>query len=152
MSVLAVVSALLLVAAAVGTYRVFSYLAVVLLVGALGVSSIERNTSELDFAPYNGLLAGWAVLFVVGFTGIWFLWNPSVTAYEYVLGVPTETLAYFVFIWLLPILGAFYYASVFPDIGDEEVVDDIMTDAREAQRTREYPLAPDAETDGGEDQ
>lgn len=170
MGALAVLSAALLVAAAVQAYRVFSYLAVGLLVGSIGVASIERNASELDVSPYNGLAAGWAAVFVAGFTAIWLLWDPSVTSYSYVLGLPIPTLVYVALIWLLPILGAFYYAFVFPEIGDDDVVDDIMADAREAQRGRDVPLATSAstaqsstssassgsstaaETDGGEEQ
>jgi hypothetical protein len=165
MGALAVLSAALLVAAAVQAYRVFSYLAVGLLVGGIGVASIERNASELDVSPYNGLAAGWAAVFVAGFTGIWLLWNPSVTSYSYVFGLPVPTLVYVGLIWLLPILGAFYYAFVFPEIGDDDVVDGIMADAREAQRERDVPLAMSpsagrstsasstaAETDGGEEQ
>ncbi|WP_237718840.1 hypothetical protein [Halogranum rubrum] len=152
MGILALLAAALLVAAAVRAYRVFSYLAIGLLVGSIGVASIERNRSELSVAPYNGLVVGWAAVFVAGFTGIWLLWNPSVTSYSYVLGLPTPTLVYVVCLWLLPILGAFYYAFVFPEIGDDDVVDDIMDDAREAQRDRNLPLAPRVGTDGGEDE
>lgn len=152
MGILALLAAALLVAAAVEAYRVFSYLAAALLVVSLGVASAERNANELNFAPYNGLLAGLAVVFVVGFTGIWFLWNPSTTSYTYVLGLPTSTLVYVVCIWLLPILGAFYYAFVFPEIGDDAVVDGIMNDAREAQRGQSVPLGRRTESDGGEEQ
>lgn len=152
MGIFALLAAALLVAAVVETYRIFSFLAAAFLVVSLGVASTERNANELNFAPYNGLLAGWAVLFVVGFAGIWLLWNPSVTSYSYVFGLPTSTLVYFVCIWLLPILGAFYYAFVFPQVGDDAVVDGIMRDAREAQRGRSLPLADGVEADGGEEQ
>ncbi|SEO45327.1 hypothetical protein SAMN04487948_102490 [Halogranum amylolyticum] len=152
MGVLALLAAALLVAAAVQAYRVFSYLAIGLLVGSIAAASIERNASELNVAPYNGLVVGWTVVFAAGFTGIWLLWNPSVTSYSYVLGLPTATLVYVVCIWLLPILGAFYYAFVFARIGDDEVVDGIMDDAREAQRGRSLPLSTRVEADGGDDQ
>lgn len=151
MGALAALSLALLVAAATGAYRVFSYLAAALLVGAVAAASIERNDREFDVAPYNGLAVGWAAVFVVGFTGIWLLWDPSVTTYEYVLGLPTATLVYVVCIWLLPILGAFYYAFVFDDVGDDDIVDGIMADARAVQRGRALPLSGDpiADADGG---
>jgi hypothetical protein len=152
MGALGLLAAALLVAAALQAYRVFSYLAVGLLVGSIGVASIERNANELDVSPYNGLVVGWAAVFAAGFTGIWLLWTPSVTSYSYVLGLPTSTLVYVVCIWLLPILGAFYYAFVFPEIGEDDVVDDIMEDAREAQRGRNLPLASRVEADGGEEE
>ncbi|QIB73270.1 hypothetical protein GL213_12840 [Halogeometricum borinquense] len=148
LSGIAVLAAGLLVAAATGAYRAFSFLAIGLLVGTIAVASVERNVRELDFAPYNGLVVGWTVVFTVGFTGIWMLWNPSVTSYTYVLGLPTPTLVYATCIWLFPILGAFYYAFVFDEIGDDDIVEGIMTDAREAQRGQNIPLGQEVKADG----
>jgi hypothetical protein len=141
--ILALLAVGLLVAAAAGSYRAFSYLAVGFVVAVIGASSIERNASELDLAPYGRLVGGLAIVGAVGFTGIWLLWNPSVTSYTYTLGLPQSTLVYFVFLWLLPIGGAFYYAFVFPSVGSEEVVDDLVSDAFAAQRRKssELPLA-----------
>lgn len=154
MGFVALLAAAALVAAAVGTYRVFSYLAVGLVVAVIGVSSIERNGSELDLSPYTGLVVGLGVVCATGFTGIWLLWNPSVTSYTYTMGLPQSTLVYFLFLWVLPIGGAFYYALVFPRIGGDDVVDDIMDRAMAIQRERSVPLSTaggtgSAETDGG---
>lgn len=151
MGVAALLSAGLLVCAATGVYRTFSYLAAGFIVVVVGASSVERNESGWDLAPYNGLVLGLAAVFVVGLTGIWLLWSPGVTSYTYVLGLPTSTLVYVVFIWLLPILGAFYYALVFPDVGGA-VADTIVDDAHDIQRTSDdsFPLAAGfAGTDGG---
>ena len=151
MGVVALLAAGLLVAAAVRTYHVFSYLAAGFIVVVVGASSVERNESGWDLAPYNGLVLGLAAVFVTGLTGIWLLWSPGVSSYTYVLGLPRSTLVYFVFLWLLPILGAFYYAFVFPDIGGA-VADTIVDDAHDIQRSagESFPLAPGSvETDGG---
>ncbi|SIR49114.1 hypothetical protein SAMN05421858_2481 [Haladaptatus litoreus] len=149
MGTIAVLAVALLVAAATGLYRVFSYLAALFIVANFGVASIERNDGELNLAPYSPLLLGLGAVFTIGFTIIWLQWNPSVTEYTYVLGLPIPTLAYFGFLWLLPILGAFYYAFAFPKIGSDDVVDDIMTDVRQVQRRKRFPLsAAPAEADG----
>ncbi|WP_227353246.1 hypothetical protein [Haladaptatus salinisoli] len=150
MGLLALLSAGLLIAAATGVYRVFSYLAALLIAVVFGVASVERNDGEFDLAPYGRLLIGLGAIFVTGLTVIWLSWHPGVSEYTYLLGLPVPTLAYVVFIWLLPILGAFYYALVFPRIGDEELVDELMTDVRRAQRTGEFPLTTARpEADGG---
>ncbi|GAA0225489.1 hypothetical protein ACFFQF_10280 [Haladaptatus pallidirubidus] len=150
MGTIAVLAVALLVAAATGMYRAFSYIAALFIVANFGVASIERNEGELDFAPYSPLLLGLGAVFTIGFTIIWLQWNPSVTEYTYVLGLPIPTLAYFGFLWLLPILGAFYYAFAFPKIGSDDVVDDIMTDVRQVQRRKRFPLsATRTEADGG---
>ncbi|WP_233274667.1 hypothetical protein [Haladaptatus cibarius] len=149
MGTIAVLAVALLVAAATGLYRAFSYLAALFIVANFGVASIERNDGELNLAPYSPLLLGLGAVFTIGFTVIWLQWNPSVTEYTYVLGLPIPTLAYFGFLWLLPILGAFYYAFAFPKIGSDDVVDDIMTDVRQVQRRNRFPLsAAQAEADG----
>lgn len=143
----------LLVAAAVETYLLFSYLAALFILAVMAGSVLEYGSSEFDFSPYNGLLLGLGGLFLVGLTGIWVLWNPSVTEYTYVLGLPTPTLVYVVFIWLLPLAGAVYYSLVFPQVGSEAVVDDIIERARDAQRTEEFPLDPTrTRTDGGDEE
>lgn len=143
MGVIALLAGGLLLAGAIGSYRVFSYLAALFIVGVIGAASIERNDSEFDLAPYSRLLVGFTATFGIGLTGIWLLWHPGTTEYTYLLGLPTSTLIYVVFIWLLPILGAVYYALVFQSIGDEQVVDGILRDVRAVQRNEEYPLSPD---------
>lgn len=135
-------SVALLVAAAIGTYRLFSYLAALLILATVASASIERADRELDPAPYTGLLGWLAATFLVGLTGIWLLWDPNVTEYSYVLGLPLSTFVYFLFIWLLPILGAVYYSMIFERIGGEAIVDDIIQRARDAQEREELPLAP----------
>lgn len=148
--VIALLAAGLLLAGAAGVYRVFSYLAALFIVAVLGVASIERNDSELDLAPYFRLVIALGGIFVIGLTGIWLNWRPGTTEYTYLLGLPTSTLIYVVFLWLLPILGAVYYALVFPSIGNERIVEDLMDDVRRVQRTERYPLSPHPEADGGE--
>ncbi|WP_266078896.1 hypothetical protein [Haladaptatus caseinilyticus] len=150
MGTIAVLAVALLVSAAIENYLVFSYLAALFIVANFGASSIERHGDELDLAPYTWLLVGLAAIFVAGFTIIWLQWNPGVTEYTYMLGLPVPTLAYFVFLWLLPLLGAFYYALVFPSIGSDDVVDDIMGDVRQVQRRKQFPLSvARTEPDGG---
>ena len=151
MGVLALLAAGLLLAAATGTYRTFSYLAAFFIAAVMGVASVERNDGELNLAPYSRLVVGLGAVFVTGLTIIWLTWQPGTTEYTYVLGLPVPTLAYVVFLWLLPILGAVYYALVFPRIGDKRVVDDIMDEVRQVQGTGRYPLASSRpEADGGE--
>ncbi|MFC6906342.1 hypothetical protein [Halalkalicoccus tibetensis] len=136
-------SVALLVTGALGAYRVFSYLAALLILATFAVPAIEAGERERSVAPFTGLIAGLAVFFLVGLTGIWLLWDPAVVEYSYVLGVPEPTLVYFAFIWLLPLLGAIYYSLIFDRIGGEGIVDDILERARDAQRTEQFPLAPD---------
>jgi hypothetical protein len=141
----------LLVTAVLGSFRVFSYLSAGLILVTLATAAIERGDSEIDLAPYAGVIGYFGVLFLIGLTGIWLLWRPGISEYTYVLGLPRSTLVYVVFLWLLPSLASIYYAAVvFPKIGNDETVDGIMTDAQEAQRTGEFPLsAARPETDGG---
>lgn len=151
MATIALLAVALLVAAATRMYRIFSYLAALFIVANVGAASVERNDGELDLAPYGRLLVGLLAVFAVGFSLIWLRWSPGATEYTYLLGLPVSTLAYVVFLWLLPILGAFYYALVFPSIGSDDVVDDIMSDVRQAQRGEQYPLSVARTTaDGGE--
>ncbi|WP_101294335.1 hypothetical protein [Halegenticoccus soli] len=150
MGALAALSVGLLATAAVGMYRAFSYLAALLIVGVIGAASVERTSSELDLSPYNGLVAGLTLTFVVGLSGIWLLWNPTTAEYTYVLGLPVSTLLYVVFIWIIPVLASFYYAFVFSSIGGDDVIEQITDEAARAQRDADLPLAPQGvESDGG---
>ncbi|MEM4781336.1 MAG: hypothetical protein QXG03_07245 [Halalkalicoccus sp.] len=136
-------SVALLVVGALGAYRVFSYLAALLILAAFAVPAIEANEREWDLAPFTGLIGGLAALFLIGLTGIWLLWEPGATEYSYVLGLPDATFVYFLFLWFLPLLGAIYYSLIFDRIGSVEIVEGILDEARSAQREREFPLAPD---------
>ena len=156
-SVVGVLSVAALVVAALGYYRVFSYLAAAIILAVLPLAAIERSDRELDIAPYTGLVAGLGVLFAVGLTGIWLLWNPGATSEAYVLGLPQSTFVYMLFLWALPLLAPVYYAlSVFDETANDELVADVMDDARRAQRETDFPLAPSSsagvESDGGRDQ
>ncbi|EMA44595.1 hypothetical protein C448_08084 [Halococcus morrhuae DSM 1307] len=153
-SVVGILATAALVVAALGFYRVFSYLAAALIIGVLPIAAIERGSQEFDLAPYTGIVAGLAVLFAIGLTGIWVLWNPDVTNYSYILGIPQSTFIYIFFIWFLPLLAPVYYAmSVFGDTANDELVSEVMDDARQAQRDTDLPLAPSGssgvESDGG---
>lgn len=144
MTGLGLVALAALLAAAAGAFRAFSYLAAILIVGTVASSSVERWGSEFDLAPYGGLAAGLLATFVVGVTAIWLLWTPGQTEFTYVLGVPSSTLAYLVFLWILPLFGTVYYAlRLFPTVGGDDVVEEIMAEAREAQSRERYPLAPE---------
>ncbi|EMA38605.1 hypothetical protein [Halococcus hamelinensis] len=145
-----------LLVAALGLYRVFSYLAGALIVAVLPLAAVERGDRELDVTPYTGLVAGLGLLFAVGLTGIWLLWDPGTASESYLLGVPQSTFVYILFLWLLPLLAPVYYAvSVFNETANEELVADVMDDARQAQRETDFPLAPSrstgVESDGGSD-
>jgi hypothetical protein len=142
MAVIGTLSVALLVAAAMGTYRVFSYLGAVFILTTLASASVERADGEFDLAPYTGLVAGLGVLFLIGLTGIWLTWSPGTTEFTYVLGLPTSTFFYVLFLWALPLLGAIYYSVVFDRIGGEAVVEAIMSDARAAQSDGSFPLVP----------
>lgn len=142
MLAIAGLSVALLVAAAMGTYRVFSYLGAVFILVTLASAATERAEREFDLAPYTGLVAGLGVLFLVGLTGIWLTWSPGTTEFEYLFGLPTSTVFYVLFLWALPLAGAIYYSVIFDRIGGDAVVEDIMTEARKAQSDRSFPLAP----------
>ncbi|MDG5760597.1 hypothetical protein QA600_14770 [Natronococcus sp. A-GB1] len=156
MTVIGVLSVVALVTAALGLYRVFSFVGAATILAVFAVATIERNGSELDLAPYTGLIGILGAFFVAGLAGIWLTWEPGVTDYSYVLGVPTSTLIYFGFIWLLPLTCAVYYSLLFDRVASEEIVEGILEDAREAQRGESLPLAPEQPTqtveatDGGE--
>lgn len=135
-------SVALLVAAALGTYRVFSYLAALFILATVASASVERAGREFDLAPYTGLIAGLGALFLIGLTGIWLTWSPGTTEFTYLLGLPTSTFFYVLFIWALPLAGAIYYSLLFDRIGGEDVVESIIADAREAQSNGSFPLVP----------
>ncbi|WP_185715469.1 hypothetical protein [Halocatena pleomorpha] len=142
MSAIALLGGSLLLAGCVGMYRLFSYVAALFIVAVLGTASLERNGSELDLAPYSRLVLGLGTIFFSGLTGIWFGWHLRTTDYTYLLGLPTSTMTYVVFLWLLPIFGAVYYALVFPSTGRRQIVDSILRDCGRAQRATRYPLVP----------
>lgn len=153
-SVVGILATAALIVAALGFYRIFSYLAAAIIIGVLPVAAIERGSQEFDLTPYTGIVAGLAVLFAIGLTGIWVLWNPDVTNYSYIFGIPQSTFIYILFIWFLPLLAPVYYAiSVFGDTANDELVSEVMDDARQAQRDADFPLAPSGssgvESDGG---
>lgn len=143
MGAIGLLSVTMLATAAIGAYRLFSYLAALLILSAVAVPAIEANDRELSIAPFTGLVGGLAATFLAGLTGIWLLWRPGVEEYTYVLGLPTPTFVYFLFIWLLPMGGAIYYSLIFERIGSEAIVEEILEQAREAQRDEAFPLAPD---------
>lgn len=156
MGVVGLASLASLVLASLGMYVTFSYVAVAFILGVVATSAVERGERELATAPYTGILAWLALVFVVGLTAIWLLWSPGASDYQYVLGVPAATLAFFLFIWLLPIAAAVYYSVAFEEIAGESVVDDVVTDARRHQRQNDYPLAPQQSdesrgTEGGDE-
>lgn len=142
MLAIAGLSVALLVAAAMGTYRVFSYLGAVFILTTLASAAIERDDGEFDLAPYTWLVAGLGALFLIGLTGVWLTWSPGTTEFTYVLGLPTSTFFYVLFLWALPLLGAIYYSVIFDRIGGDAVVEAIMADAREAQANESFPLVP----------
>ncbi|WP_306058294.1 hypothetical protein [Natronococcus wangiae] len=156
MGAIGVLSVVALVTASLGWYRVFSFVAAGVILAVFAVATIERSDGDPDLAPYTGLIGALAAFFLLGLGGIWLTWEPGATEYSYALGVPIPTLIYFGFIWLLPLTVAIYYSLIFDRVAGEEIVDDILEDAREEQQRTSFPLAPEqpkrvAEaTDGGE--
>lgn len=156
MTVIGVLSVVALVTAALGLYRVFSFVGAAVILSVFAVATIERNGSDPSLAPYTGLIGMLGLFFVIGLAGIWLTWEPGVTDYSYVLGVPIPTLVYFGFLWFLPLFAAIYYSLIFDRVGSEEIVEGIIEDAREAQRRESFPLASEQPTqtveatDGGE--
>jgi hypothetical protein len=143
MFLVAIVAIGSLLTAALGFYRLFSYLAAVFILATFAVAAIERDDRELDFAPYTGLITGLGILFGIGLTGIWLLWSPGMTDYTYLFGLPLATVVYMLFLWLLPLLGAVYYATtVFGRTANDETVTEIMDKARQAQHHEDFPLSP----------
>lgn len=132
----------LLVTAVIGTYRIFSYLSAILILMIFASAAIEGADHEFDLGPYNGLIAFFGILFGIGLTGIWLLWQPGTTDYNYIFGLPASTFTYMTFLWLLPALGPIYYAMViFPKIGSEDTVEEILADAQQVQSTTDFPLS-----------
>ena len=156
MGAVGVFSILALVTAAAGWYRVFSFVAAAVILSVVASATIERNGSDLNIAPYTGLVGALGAFFVLGLGGIWLTWEPGVTEYSYMLGLPVPTVIYFGFIWLLPLTAAIYYALIFDRVASEETVEGIIEDAREQQRRESFPLAPEQPqqtveaADGGE--
>jgi hypothetical protein len=155
MAAVGVLSILALVTAAAGWYRAFSFVGAAVILSVIASATIERNGRDPNLAPYTGLIGVLGVFFVAGLAGIWLTWEPGVTDYSFVLGLPVPTVIYFGFIWLLPLTAAIYYALIFDRVADEETVEGIIDDAREQQRRESFPLAPEQPhaveaTDGGE--
>ncbi|SIR80630.1 hypothetical protein SAMN05421809_2315 [Natronorubrum daqingense] len=142
MGAIGALSLIALATASFGWYRAFSIVGALIILAVIASATIERSDSDPAFAPYTGLIAGLAVFFFLGLGGIWLTWDPSVTEYNYVLGVPVPTLIYFGFIWLLPLTAAIYYSLIFDRIASDEIVDDILESARARQREESFPLAP----------
>ncbi|QFU83676.1 hypothetical protein [Natronorubrum aibiense] len=156
MGVIGVLSLGALVTANLGLYRVFSFIGAAFILAVIASATIERGDRDFDLDPYTGLIGGLTVFFLLGLGGIWLTWEPGVTEYTYVLGIPIPTLIYFGFIWLLPLTAAVYYSLIFDRIAGEEIVDDIIDSARKHQRQTSFPLAPEQPSrptevaDGGE--
>ncbi|QSW98970.1 hypothetical protein [Haloterrigena alkaliphila] len=156
MGVIGVLSLGALGTAMLGLYRLFSFVAAALILAVIASATIERSDGDPDLAPYTGLIGALAAFLLIGLVGIWLTWEPGMTEYSYVLGVPTSTLLYFGFIWLLPLTAAIYYSLVFDRIAGDEIVDDVIESARERQRRESFPLAPEQPSptaevaDGGE--
>ncbi|QRV15097.1 hypothetical protein JMJ58_19655 [Haloterrigena salifodinae] len=156
MAAIGVLSLGALATASLGLYRVFSIVAAALILAVIASATIERGTGDPDLAPYTSLIGALTAFFLIGLAGIWLTWAPGTSEYSYVLGVPTATLIYFGFIWLLPLTAAIYYSLIFDRIAGEEIVDDIVESARERQRRESFPLAPEQPSrttevaDGGE--
>jgi hypothetical protein len=131
-----------LIGTALDAYRIVSVLAAVLIVAAVAVGAAERPDTAFALWPYRGLLAGLLLTFLLGLAGIWLFYTPGQSEYTFVFGVPASTLSYLIFIWILPLFGALYYSYLFPAVGGEAVVEEIMTEARtrQAEDDREYPL------------
>lgn len=156
---ISVFSVVALITASLGLYRVFSFVAAAIILSVFATATIERNDGDPNLEPYTGLIGALAVFFLLGLGGIWLTWSPSTTEYSYVLGLPVSTFIYFAFIWVLPLTAAIYYSLVFDRVASEEIVDEIISEARAEQRRTSFPLAPEqperptqfAEaTDGGE--
>lgn len=138
------------VTASLGWFRTFSFVSALVILLVIAMPAME-NTDGTFFQPYTGLIVILGSSFAIGLTGIWITWDPTVTEYTYVLGVPVPTLFYFVFIWLVPTFSALYYAFVFDRVASEEIVEDIINTAHTRQREQQFPLAieqPDQEPIG----
>ena len=145
MAAIGVLSLGALVTASLELYRVFSFVGAAVILAVTASATIERSDRDPNLAPYTGLIGALAAFFLIGLVGIWLTWEPGAGAseYSYTLGVPTSTLVYYAFIWLLPLTAAIYYSLIFDRIAGEEIVDDIIESARERQRRESFPLAPE---------
>lgn len=156
MGAIGVLSLGALVTASLGWYRIFSFVGAAVILAVIASATIERSDGDPDLTPYTGLIGALAAFLLIGLGGIWLTWEPGMTEYNYVLGVPTATLLYFGFIWLLPLTAAIYYSVVFDRIAGDDIVDDVIESARERQRRESFPLAPEQPSpttevaDGGE--
>lgn len=140
MAVIAALAVGALITASFELYRVFSYVAAGFILTIIATASVENRNSS--FAPYNGLIGGLAVMFLVGLTGIWLFWSPGVTSYNYTLGLPRAMLVHILFLFIAPALWSIYYALIFDRISGEEIVEDIISEARERQQGKNLPLEP----------
>ncbi|MFC6769136.1 hypothetical protein [Natrinema soli] len=145
MAAIAILCLVALISGALDLYRAFSFVGAAIILAVVASAAIEQNDRELSIAPYTGIVAIFAASFLAGFVGIWLTWEPGQTEYSYAMGVPVPTLAYFAFIWLLPLTASIYYALIFDRIASEEIVDEILDEARSRQRGRSFPLAPEWE-------
>lgn len=142
MSLTAIVAICAIITVSVGWFRLFSFVSALLILLVIGIPVADNSRGSL-FRPYTELIMILGLSFAIGLGGIWLTWDPSVTEYNYVLGIPVPTLIYFVFIWLIPTFSALYYAFVFDEVASEEIVDDIIETAQEHQREQSFPLAVD---------
>lgn len=142
MGLTAIAAICAIITASLGWFRVFSFVSALLILLVIGIPVAGNSRGSL-FEPYTGLIVILGLSFAAGLGGIWLTWDPSVTEYNYVLGIPVPTLIYFAFIWLIPTFSALYYAFVFDKVASEEMVDDIIEAAREHQREQNFPLAVD---------
>lgn len=153
MGLVAILATIYLIGGAMGSALLLSYASVFFILAVGVVPTIEQHDNEMDIAPYGGIIAVWAVLFLVGITGIWMTWNPGMAAeeYTYVLGLPLPTAIYLAFLWFLPFAVPVYYAlNVFEKTVEQETIDTIIDDARSAQKDGDYDLLP-TEVEEGDD-
>lgn len=141
MATIAILCLVALVSGSLGLYRTFSFVGAAIILAVVASAAIEQNDRERSIAPYTGIVAIFAVTFLAGLVGIWLTWEPGQTEYSYAMGVPVPTLVYFVFIWLLPLTASIYYALIFDRVASEEIVDEILEEARSQQQGRSFPLA-----------
>lgn len=150
--IVALLASAFLVAGYIESTILLSYVAVFLILSMFSVAAIESNNSELDLWPYWGVILSLGILLLLGMTGIWLTWDPEATSYNYILGLPTPTAIFLCFLWFLPFFVVIYYAlGPFDEAINDEVIDSIMNDARDAQAKSDFPLAPDNDSKRGDD-
>ncbi|WP_226008261.1 hypothetical protein [Natrinema salinisoli] len=143
-----------LLAAAIESTVLLSYIAVLFILSVYSVGAIENNGSELNVQPYGGIILSLGFLLLAGMTGIWLTWTPgtSADAYTYTFGLPTPTAIFLTFIWFLPFFISIYYAiGPFGRTINDEIIDSIIDDARDKQAESEFAMAPSDESVGGDD-